>query len=63
MGLYLFLEVYRHAAEREDTIHFLVPEAHDRVSLRMKGETYVGLVERHAQATITWSNGEVWLRQ
>ncbi|CAK9016486.1 unnamed protein product [Durusdinium trenchii] len=57
-------EVYfHHDTSLKDTVHFVVQEGPNLVSLRMMRQTFYGEVSLDAQATITWNHGEVWIKQ
>mmetsp|Transcript_53970 Transcript_53970/g.125983 ORF Transcript_53970/g.125983 Transcript_53970/m.125983 type:complete len:133 (+) Transcript_53970:48-446(+) len=47
----------------KDTVHLLVQEGADIISLEMNGKTLIGTVSLEAQATITWEHGETWIKQ
>ena len=49
-------------SQLRDTVHFLVEEGPNLVSLQMNGQCFIGDVSLEAQAAILWNNGETWIK-
>ena len=51
------------SSKLRDTVHFLIEEGPDVVSLSMGTQTFHGRVSLEAQAAIHWDHGETWIKQ